>query len=118
MAGKWFRSNEGFLRHPRCDCRHIPAAEDHPGDIATDSQALFDSGQVRGLSETEKQAIQDGADPAQVVNAQRIRKGGRKVGMTTSEGGPGGRLTPDGIYRTARSRDEALALLSAHGYTI
>ena len=25
LAGKFFRWNEGFLRHPRCDCKHIPA---------------------------------------------------------------------------------------------
>lgn len=26
LAGKAYRWNSGFLRHPRCDCRHIPAS--------------------------------------------------------------------------------------------
>ena len=25
LAGKWFRWNEGFQRHPNCDCIHLPA---------------------------------------------------------------------------------------------
>src|SRR5690606_41194169 len=27
LAGRWFRWNDGFLRHPRCDCVHIPAKD-------------------------------------------------------------------------------------------
>src|SRR5690349_7711437 len=28
LAGKWFRWNAGFDRHPKCDCRHVPSRED------------------------------------------------------------------------------------------
>lgn len=27
IAGTWYRWNEGFQRHPRCDCVHVPAEE-------------------------------------------------------------------------------------------
>lgn len=121
LAGKVFRSNQGFQRHPRCDCRHIPTLEDAPGDLGTDPESLFRSGQVTGLSRAEASAVADGADPGQVINARR-----RSSGMTTSEGttsrgragrpGGGARLTPDGIYRIAPDRDEALRLLQRHGY--
>ena len=124
LAGKFFRWNTGFQRHPRCDCRHIPTAEDRPGSIGTDPGKLFASGQVTGLNRAEAQAIRDGADPAQVVNARRgmtsTSIGGRTVSITT-EGStrrdiPRIRLMPAEIYRVAPSRDEALRLLTLHGY--
>lgn len=118
LAGKWFRYNQGFQRHPRCDCTHIPAAEDAPGSIGTDPDALFASGQVRGLRKAEAKAIADGADPAQVVNSRRGRS---KDGMTTAEGitrrrGLPPRLTPEAIYKQAGSREDALRLLEDNGY--
>ena len=27
LAGKWFRFNEGFLRHPHCHGRHVPCSQ-------------------------------------------------------------------------------------------
>lgn len=33
LAGRWFRWNDGFQRHPQCDCVHIPAKS---GDWARD----------------------------------------------------------------------------------
>jgi hypothetical protein len=83
LAGKWFKYNTGFERHPNCDCQHIPAAEDAPGNVSTDPDVLFGSGQVTGLSEAERQAVADGADPAQVVNARRGRTADK---MFTTEG--------------------------------
>lgn len=83
LSGKWFRYNQGFQRHPRCDCTHIPAAEDAPGDIGTDPDALFASGQVKGLTEAERTLIADGADPAQIINA---RRGMSADGLYTTEG--------------------------------
>lgn len=124
LAGKWFGWNDGFRRHPRCDCRHIPASEDRAGDFRTDPAAAVRSGQVTGLTAPDKQALDDGADLNQVVNARR--HGG---GLTTSEGTTRGglagqrspgrrRLTPDGIYRVAADRTEAIALLRTNGYVL
>lgn len=113
LAGRWYRFSQGFQRHPRCDCRHIPAPEDVADDVTTDPEALFRSGRVRGLTRGQREAITAGADPARVVNATR-----KASGMTTTEAAVSGRrrLTPDGIYRMDPSRDGALDLLRQHGY--
>lgn len=87
LAGKFFRWNDGFLRHPRCDCRHIPASEDIADDFTTDPRKAIEAGQVRGLTRAERAAIDDGADIGQVINARRgmttTRIGGRDIQVTT-----------------------------------
>lgn len=75
LAGKWFRWNAGFRRHPRCDCVHVPSSEDRAGDVRTDPRAYFDSlsraDQDKVFTKAGAQAIRDGADIGQVVNARR-----------------------------------------------
>ncbi|WP_371409747.1 hypothetical protein OG423_14170 [Micromonospora zamorensis] len=79
LAGSWYRWNAGFLRHPRCDCRHIPAAEDTSEELATDPRKYFDSltreEQDGAFTQAGAQAIRDGADIGQVVNARRGARG-------------------------------------------
>lgn len=86
LAGRFFRYNQGFQRHPRCDCRHIPTSEAGAGDVRTDSREYFDSlseaEQDRVFTNAGARAIRDGADIGQVVNARR--------GMATAVG-PSGR---------------------------
>jgi hypothetical protein len=122
LAGRWYRWNAGFERHPRCDCRHIPAAEDAAGDLTTSPQRAFDSlsaaEQDRVFTRDGAQAIRDGADLGKVVNA---RRGMTPAGTTTTKvrghRQRGVRLMPEGIYRKAGDdRDEALRLLRQHGY--
>lgn len=124
LAGRWYRWSTGFQRHPRCDCRHIPSREDRADDFTTDPQQLVDRGLVNDLTKAERDALAEGADFTQVVNARRGRKG-----MTTSEGitragrlrqqtGLRVRLTPEGIYRQAENRDDAIRLLQLHGYVL
>lgn len=75
LAGKTYRWNAGFERHPRCDCRHIPVDEATADDIRLDPKAYFDSlskaEQDRVFTNAGAQAIRDGADISQVVNARR-----------------------------------------------
>lgn len=128
LAGRYYRWDDGFLRHERCDCTHIPANEDVAGDLRTDPKAYFDS-----LSEAEQdeifgpssaQAIRDGADMNRVVNAARstYTAGGKRYtrDATTRRGaGRRVRLTVDQIYAEAGgNRDEALRLLRLHGYLL
>lgn len=88
QAGKWFRWSTGFQRHPGCDCVHVPVAQrrDAP-DSAIDPVAAVRAGQVKGLSKADTQAILDGADPSQVINAKRgmgtAKVFGRDVKVTT-----------------------------------
>lgn len=121
LAGRRYRWNAGFNRHPRCDCRHVPVAEDVPDDVRTDPRAYFDgldrAAQDRLLGVDGAQAVRDGADMAKVVNARRgmVTAGGRVY--TTEAAGRRPRLMPEQIYLEARGdRDDAVRLLRLHGY--
>lgn len=143
QAGKYFRWNAGFKRHPRCDCRHVPAPESLAGDVRVNTRKYF-----RGLTTAQQdtafgkagaQAIRDGADISQVVNAdagmrsaqvygrnlkitdsgvtkygyagQVIRARGRNAATTP-------RLMPEAIYQIAEDRQDALRLLRLNGYVL
>ncbi len=96
LAGKFYRWNSGFERHPRCDCRHIPLSEAMSGDYTTDPDAYFKSlpsaaelnekypdltvamrrdagyySQEDIFTGAGAQAIRDGANMGRVVNARR-----------------------------------------------
>ncbi|MGZ6825568.1 MAG: VG15 protein, partial [Mycobacteriales bacterium] len=78
LAGRFYRWNSGFQRHPMCDCLHIPASEDTGHDLRTSPRDAIRSGRVRGLSQADTRAIvEDGADVSQVINAHR--------GMSTAD---------------------------------
>lgn len=112
LAGKWFKHNEGFERHPNCDCTHVPRVganipDGYVSDIPTD--------QITNLSDGERKALDGGADLSRVVNASRKGRG-MSTTVGTGRRPRGARLTPDGIYRIASNRDEALTLLGRYGY--
>ena len=144
LAGRIYRDNEGFARHPKCDCQHWPVtswAEAEAAGLVTDPMVAFERGEVRGLSKADAQAIRDGADIQEIVNAKR--GGGRRpAGMTnaisaeifgrtvkaTLEGTTRRavwrkahpnlpiRLRPESIYEHAKDRADALRLLRLYGY--
>lgn len=148
LAGRWYRSNEGFQRHPGCDCRHIPAAESVGGDLTVDTRAYFDSldpaEQDRIFTKAGAEAIREGADIGQVVNARRgmntaatasgrrvlapVQVGGRDVFITREgitrrglasrarTGRRGERLMPETIRSVATSKADYLRLLRTNGY--
>lgn len=126
LAGRHYRWNAGFDRHPRCDCIGIPASEDTADDLRTDPMRYFNSldpaEQDRIFTKAGAEAIRDGADMARVVNARRgmYTAGGRKftTEATTRRGiGRSPRIMPEQIYLEAGGdRDEALRLLRLHGY--
>lgn len=130
LAGRFYRWNAGFARHPNCDCVHIPSTENRAGDYTTDPRLAIEQGQVRGLSKADTRAIlEDGADPGQVINAHRgIKPGGITTEGTTrrsfagrrmrESGTTGPRLRPEAIYRQAESREHAVELLRRYGYVV
>lgn len=92
MAGKFYRWNTGFQRHPRCDCTHQPVmSASAANDQLTRPRAYFDSlteaEQNRVFTNAGAEAIRLGADPSQVVNARRGMQTaavfGRDVQITT-----------------------------------
>lgn len=123
LAGAFYRSNTGFQRHPGCDCRHIPTAENVAGDMTTDPAAYFDSltadDQARYFGAAGAQAIRDGADIGQVVNARSgmYQAGGSTFTRTAARRSTEGRrLMPESIYAQTSTREEAVELLERHGF--
>jgi len=134
LAGRFYRWNQGFLRHPRCDCTHVPTmvtdqAEAFARGLIDDPYEAFnrmsEAEQNRIFTNAGARAIRDGADMYQVVNA---RRGMRYRGAFTSEGtsrrGWAGqilrkgqrRMTPETIYRLNPNREQAVEALRAQGY--
>lgn len=148
LAGRFYRWNAGFRRHPRCDCVHVPTTAGRGKDLTTSPRGYFDSlsprEQDRVFTQAGADAIRNGADMGQVVNARRgMQTAGEsrttvnaqglvvnarrrtRVGTTTTESttrrgvARKGRLMPEEIYRQAGGqREEALRLLELNGYIV
>lgn len=116
LAGRWYRWNAAFDRHPRCDCSQIPVSERAAGDYRTDPDKAFEADQITGLTEAERAALDSGADMSRVVNARRGASGLRSLTTTELSGRRVGRMTPEGIYAEAATRDDAIRLLIENGY--
>lgn len=130
LAGRWYRWNRGFLRHPRCDCTHEPATQEQAGGLTSDPQAVFaamsEAEQDRVFGRAGALAIRDGSNISRVVNARRAgamytaNVGGRQVAATREAVRSVRRrvrLMPEAIYAAAGgNRDEALRLLRVNGY--
>jgi hypothetical protein len=147
LSGRHYRWSEGFLRHPHCHCTMAPLANSEGRD-SPEPRELFDrltgEQQDKTFGRAGAQAIRDGADLDQVVNARRgmYTAGGRLLTHegTTRRGLAGrrleaagarttrtpgqrnrritaARLTPEQIYREAAGdRDDAIRLLRRFGY--
>lgn len=118
LAGKWYRWNQGFQRHQRCDCQHIPAAENISGDLRTDPYAYFNSldeaAQDRIFTKSGARAIRDGAD---IYRVENIRMRGLGTSRQAVKYGTPTRFTVDDIYRLAGSdRNRAIQLLRSEGF--
>lgn len=78
LAGRFYRWSEGFRRHPLCDCTMLPAPRRDPLPrivAPPEPRTVFDrmsfDEQNRSFGIAQAQAIRDGADVGQVVNAWR-----------------------------------------------
>ena len=91
----------------------IPATAEAAPDLVADPTDLIRQGKVTGLSKADQQALAEGADLGQVVNVRRYSSGLRESGRVLARAG---KLTPEGIYRLASDRTEAVAMLRRFGY--
>lgn len=98
LAGIATWTLEPFARHPKCRCINVPSDEVDPEGVGTDPMDYFNSlsakEQDRAFTIAGAQAIRDGANMNQVVNARR--------GMTTTVDAAQKRLIRDqwGKYST------------------
>ena len=134
LAGKWFRWNEGFQRHPRCDCKHVPARDEDEANqkgLISDPYEAFnrldEAAQDRLFGATQARAIRDGADIYRVTNiagvpgSTRLSRGLANVtGRSGWQGrlyGTPSRFTLDDIFAAAGSdREKAIQLMADEGY--
>ncbi len=109
LAGKFFRWNTGFERHPKCDCIHVPSAENAAGDMTTDPYAAFKSmspeQQEKTFGRSEARALREGADIYKVVNQSN-----RKLSTANSR--------IDKIFRNAGTRTNAVKMLQDQGFIL
>lgn len=86
LAGRFYKWSDGFLRHPNCDCKHMPVTVAASKGITVDADEYFASlsedDQNRLFGPGNAEAIRNGADINQVVNATA-----RKNGMYTADNG-------------------------------
>lgn len=102
LAGSFYRTLDGFQRHPQCDCVHVPAAEVvEPISPLAIFKSMSDEERRRaGWNGHDVRAIEDGADIYQTTNYKRalrtVHVAGRPVKTTlvgtTTRGFAGGRL--------------------------
>ncbi|MFB4320664.1 hypothetical protein [Actinomadura sp. 21ATH] len=136
LAGQVYAWSDGFERHPNCACVHRPiyTIEDYRDRAARrTAKQIFDgmsrAEQDRTFGAAAAQAIRDGADIGQVVNARRGLSvaGGRRTttegttrrGSARRRGSPSPRIMPEEIYRLANGdRAEAIRLLRLYGYIV
>lgn len=132
LAGRFYRWNAGFLRHPKCDCIHVAStqkaieggkSEGLMHDPYEYFKSLSPDDQDKAYTKAGAQAIRDGSDIFQVVNSRRGMKPG---GLVTTEGTSrrgnfgrqGPRLTPEAIYGKGLGREATLKDLERYGYIL
>lgn len=131
LAGKFYKTNRGFQRHPLCDCVHVPCAEVIEPQKPRELFGAMSDPQLAkaGWSKADLRAIRDGADLGQVTNARRALASVTVAGQqyqTTLIGAKrlqnNVRLTPEAIYdeaeRSGWSRDATITALKQHGYIL
>jgi hypothetical protein len=145
LAGRFYRWSKGFDRHPGCDCVNTPVPSKEYAEaegFVTDPMDAYRRGEIKDLTQAQINAIEEGADIGQVVNAYRgisttatrtrarplskvqraepepalltgLMADLRALPQTTERARL---LTPEGIYQQARNRTEAISLLREYGY--
>ncbi|MFJ9961070.1 VG15 protein [Streptomyces avermitilis] len=146
LAGRQYTYSEGFKRHPKCDCGMEPMSDQEWRDSDSNPKKLYDAmtpeERLRRFGAAGVDAMANGADMSQVVNARRgmatTTTGKRVTTEGTTKRGIGGkalnsgfekipgkrymrareaRLMPEQILENAHGdRELQVALLKKHGY--
>ncbi|MDX2667401.1 hypothetical protein [Streptomyces stelliscabiei] len=110
LAGNEYSLSEGFLRHPRCDCTIAPRRRDDTWELLGPDELFAQmqpAQQRRAFGQAGAEAIREGGDIGQIVNARRgmttVTRYRRKV-LATTEG-----TTRRGFYASRRAKFEKAA---------
>lgn len=122
LAGKWFKWNKGFQRHPRCDCRHIPASESVAGALTTDPYTYFNSlsepQQNKLWGKNDAYAIRNGADIFRVGNVRARGLSSPKSRQARLWGTPTKMTIDDILAKSGGNRERAIKLMGDHGFIL
>jgi hypothetical protein len=118
LAGRFYKWNEGFERHPACRCIHVPSRVATAGSLASDPRAYFNSLSLaernRLFGKAVSEAIEAGGDMNRIVNAATKGKVWIAGDGTRTKSG---RRTPWQLIKDAAGdRAEATRLLRQFGY--
>jgi hypothetical protein len=73
LAGRIYKWNSGFDRHPQCDCLHIPTTLANADSYLSSPAELAKRGLIKDLSQAQRRRLEDGADVSKVLNESRDR---------------------------------------------
>lgn len=114
LAGRFYKYDAGFERHPNCDCFAVPVdAGVNAHDYWTDADEAVRQGMVSDLTVAEREAFDAGGDLSRIINVKKKSAGLTVAGRVLERGG---KPTPEGIFALASDRDEAIRLLAKFGY--
>ncbi|MCZ2837147.1 VG15 protein [Modestobacter sp. VKM Ac-2985] len=136
LAGRWYRYDAGFPRHPQCDCSAVPSTQEGWRQLSVSPTELFDRGDVRGLTRRERDRLAAGEDLHKVINESRDMWRARiseqrrqdkeaataaRLGMdlpaTAAARDRQARQGLEDLFASTRSRIEALSAMKAQGFT-
>lgn len=73
LAGTVYHFAQPFLRHPRCDCLHIPTTMANADSFMASPAEIVRKGLVTDLSAAQQKRLADGANLPKVLNESRDR---------------------------------------------
>lgn len=127
LAGRWYRYDAGFKRHPGCDCSVVPSTREGWERLSVSPDELFESGNVRGLTKRETERLAVGDDRNKVINEsrdmwrariaeqRRIDKDAAQ-GATPQTRDQQARMGLEDLFASTRSRVDALGAMKANGF--
>ncbi len=118
LAGRVYKWNDGFRRHPRCDCLHIPTTVGNAESFMSSPAELIRRGQVTDLTRGQRERLAEGADLSRVLNesrdAWRVRmEADRRAARRKQE--PASIATVHDFMASLTSRVEAVDAMRAAG---
>lgn len=104
LAGRFYQWNDGFQRHPLCDCVHLPSGVAASRRLIRDPRDVYElmtpaQRSRAGFSLADQKAIDAGADINQVVNAKRAIPDGAGGWQSSVFTAGGKRYTREGTTR-------------------
>jgi hypothetical protein len=104
LAGKVYKWNNGFQRHPRCDCVHIPTTVANADSYLTKPRELVDRGLITDLSEGAAEAARQRRGPDARCSTSPATAGAQQMALERKAAKDAAKRTTYGRGTAARRR--------------